>query len=176
MFQLFSISLLVYVASCPRGRASPSDAHPFAAPASLPRSFRSRDFLSSRLASFRDCKFLDVGLKGAETFRGRAAVAVSHSVTRTLTRTLPESIFRLSAGRPVGRLTHEPSNDDTSSPIYQISPSRFPTTSESWPFPRSVCNFIAVKNHAAKHRPNARPRTSRHYTLFLRNVTESRRV
>lgn len=107
MFQLFSISLLVYVASCPRGRVSPSDAHPFAAPASLPRSFGSRDFLSSRLASFRDCKFLDVGLKGAETFRGRAAVAVSHSVTRTLTRTLPESIFRLSAGRPLDTRTLE---------------------------------------------------------------------
>lgn len=91
--------------------------------------FRSRDFLRLlRLASFRDCKFLDVGLKGAKTFAAKYALAASSGFLSAMYYVLLErKHFRKSSfsHRTADRLIHELSTTH-SLRRYRISRSRFP--------------------------------------------------
>lgn len=112
--------------------------------------FRSRDFLRLlRLASFRDCKFLDVGLKGAKTFAAKCAVAASSGFLSLLCTTYylngnTSGNLLFLTGQPTAWYTN--SRRHTLCADTEYHGVAFHRSATETAFFRSVCNLIAVKH------------------------------
>lgn len=155
-FQLFPISSYLGCFFVSRRTATFQRSPGFSLP--CPRVLGHATSLSPRLAPFCDCKFLDVGLKGAKTF------AVERVSKRRRWFLLPpccvveRKYFRKSFCSPPVLLDTRTLDDGARSFADTGSRTGSRSRMRQNGFFHSVCNLIAVK--IAKPRPNALLRTS----------------